>query len=257
MPQSEALIAFEDVSLGYGARTVLSGLTFSILDGDLIGLVGPNGAGKTTVLRGLLRALKPKSGRINWLDGLRFGYVPQRSTLDYTWPLDTLSVVIMGTYDRIGLFKRPGAREQQLGMEALGQVGLQELADRPFTSLSGGQKQRVLIARALIGKPNVLVLDEPTDGMDLVSTNAILGLVRKLHASEKLTVVVVSHQLNEVANYVKRIALVTEGKFQIGALSEILTEKNLTDLYGTPVEVDQVNGKRLIFARDAGGNGIR
>ena len=257
MPPSAALIRFQDVSLGYGARTVLSELTFSILDGDLIGLVGPNGAGKTTVLRGILGSMKPKTGRIHGLAGLRFGYVPQRSTLDYTWPLDTLSVVMMGTYDRIGLFKRPGQRERQLGLEALAQVGLQELAERPFTSLSGGQKQRVLIARALIGKPNVLVLDEPTDGMDLVSTNAILGLVRTLHQRERLTVIVVSHQLNEVANYVKRIALVTEGKFQIGELSEILTEKNLTDLYGIPVEVDQINGKRMVFARAAGGSAIR
>ena len=253
MHREAPLIRFEDVSLGYGARTVLSGLTFSILDGDLLGLVGPNGAGKTTVLRALLGSLKPKGGRIQWLDGLRFGYVPQRSTLDYTWPLDAVNVVMMGTYDRVGLLKRPGLRERELALEALRQVNMHEMAEGPFNSLSGGQKQRVLIARALVGKPNVLVLDEPTDGMDLVSTNAILGLVRRLHRDEKLTVIVVSHQLNEVANYVKRIALVNAGKFQIGAIEEVLTEQNLTDLYGIDVEVDQVGGKRLIFARNGGG----
>lgn len=255
MRRNDAVIHFEDVSLGYGQRTVLSGLTFSIYEGDLLGLVGPNGAGKTTVLRALLGTLHGKSGRIERRDQLRFGYVPQRSTLDYNWPLDALSVVMMGAYDRIGLFKRPGAVERSAAMEALHHVAMGEHALRPFTSLSGGQKQRVLIARALVGRPNVLVLDEPTDGMDLVSTTAILGLVRKLHDEESLTVIVVSHQLNEVANYVHRLALVTEGKFQIGSTEQVLTSANLSDLYGIAVEVDQVNGKRLIFSSEGmGGN---
>jgi manganese/zinc/iron transport system ATP- binding protein len=255
LPRNDSIIRFEDVSLGYGQRTVLSGLTFSILEGDLLGLVGPNGAGKTTLLRALLGALKPRVGRIQWMDELRFGYVPQRSTLDYNWPFDAISVVLMGTYDRIGLLKRPGAAERAAAREALEHVAMGAHADRPFNSLSGGQKQRVLIARALVGRPNVLVLDEPTDGMDLVSTTAILGLVRDLHSAGRLTVIVVSHQLNEVGNYVKRLALVTEGKFQIGNTEDILTATNLTDLYGIPVEVDEVAGKRLIFAAEAtGGN---
>ena len=111
--------------------------------------------------------------------------------------------------------------------------------------------------RVSSGKPTVLVLDEPTDGMDLVSTNSILGLVRRLHELEQLTVIVVSHQLNEVANYVRRIALVTEGNFQIGRIDEILTEQNLSDLYGIPVEVDEVAGKRLIFAENGERLGTR
>jgi manganese/zinc/iron transport system ATP- binding protein len=248
-PDGRPLIRFDSVSLGYGAHTVLSGLSFSINEGDLLGLVGPNGAGKTTVLRAILGSLRPRSGRvIREKEDLQFGYVPQRSTLDYAWPLNTLSVVAMGAYHRIGLLRRPGPQDREAALVALDQVGMGELAERPFTSLSGGQKQRVLIARALIGKPNLLVLDEPTDGMDLVSTTSILGLVRALHETERLTVIVVSHQLNEVANYVQRLALVTEGKFQIGRTEEILTEENLTDLYGIAVEVDEVAGKRLIFA---------
>ena len=242
-----AVITFSNVALGYGSRTVLSGLSFSIHNGDLLALVGPNGAGKTTILRALLGTLLPKSGEVTREAGLRFGYVPQRTTLDLAWPLDSVSVVTMGAYDRIGVFKRAGARAREMAMQALEQVGMAELADHRFSALSGGQKQRVLIARALIGRPTVLVLDEPTDGMDLVSSTSILGLVRALHRNEGLTVIVVSHQLNEVANYVQRLALVTEGKFQIGMTEDILTEKNLSDLYGIPVEVDEVAGKRLIF----------
>jgi ABC-type Mn2+/Zn2+ transport system ATPase subunit len=245
------LIRFENASLGYGQRIVLSGLSFSVNEGDLLGLVGPNGAGKTTVLRAILGSLKPRSGRVTREQDLEFGYVPQRSTLDYAWPLDTMSVVAMGAYHRIGLLRRPGARDRTAAQVALEQVGMGKMADLPFASLSGGQKQRVLIARALIGKPNLLVLDEPTDGMDLVSTNSILGLVRQLHVTERLTVIVVSHQLNEVANYVLRLALVTEGKFQIGRTEDVLTEQNLSDLYGISVEVDEVAGKRLIFAAES------
>jgi ABC-type Mn2+/Zn2+ transport system ATPase subunit len=241
-------IKFSDVTLGYGARPVLSALTFSICEGDLLGLVGPNGAGKTTILRCILGTLQPRQGTVVRAPGLRFGYVPQRSTLDYGWPLDTITVVAMGAYDRIGLLRRPGSRDRAAAHTALEQVGMAHLAERRFASLSGGQKQRVLIARALVGRPTVLVLDEPTDGMDLVSTTSILALVRRLHETERLTVIVVSHQLNEVANYVRRLALVTEGKFQIGATEEILTEDNLSDLYGISVEVDEVGGKRLVFA---------
>jgi ABC-type cobalamin/Fe3+-siderophores transport system ATPase subunit len=126
------------------------------------------------------------------------------------------------------------------------------LADEPLNLLSGGQKQRTLIARALVGQPNVLVLDEPTAGMDLVSTTQILGLVRELHERDNLTVLMVSHALNEVANYVERIALVMNGGFRIGAVDEIVTQSVLSDMYGIPVEVDSFDGHRVVVARRGG-----
>ncbi len=112
-------------------------------------------------------------------------------------------------------------------------------------------EQRALIARALVGDPNVLVLDEPTNGMDLVSTTQILGLVRDLHEESGLTVLMVSHALNEVANYVDRIALVVERGFRIGTVSEIMTEETLTTMYGIPVDVDEMHGHRIVVARRA------
>jgi ABC-type Mn2+/Zn2+ transport system ATPase subunit len=132
-------------------------------------------------------------------------------------------------------------------------VGIEDLAERPLAALSGGQKQRTLIARALVGNPNVLVLDEPTNGMDLVSTTQILGLVRELHERDGLTVLMVSHALNEVANYVERIALVTEGGFRIGPIDEIVGEQVLSQLYGIPVEVASVGGHRIVLARRGNG----
>ena len=244
-----ALVAFDRATLGYGSRAVLTDLTFDIPEGDFLGLVGPNGAGKTTILRNILGSLQPISGTVTRADGLRFGYVPQRDQVDYNFPLQVLDVVLMGRYDRIGLGRRPTKSDCDLAMAALEHVGIADLAHRQLGALSGGQKQRTLIARALVGEPNILVLDEPTTGMDLVATTQILGLVRELHEHDGLTVLMVSHALNEVANYVQRIALVLQGAFRIGPVNEIMTEQTLSAMYGIPVDVSSVNGHRMVVAR--------
>lgn len=244
-----ALIAFDRVTLGYGRRAVLTDLSFRITDGDFLGLVGPNGAGKTTILRAILGSLAPMAGTITRADGLRFGYVPQRDQVDYNFPLRVEDVVLMGRYDRVGLARRPGKHDRERARSALEHVGIAHLADQPLSALSGGQRQRCLIARALVGEPNILVLDEPTNGMDLVSTTQILALVRELHERDALTVLMVSHALNDVANYVRRIALVLEGAFRVGDVNEIMTEETLTEMYGIPVEVSSFEDHRMVFAR--------
>lgn len=244
-----ALITFDGVTLGYGRRPVLTDLRFEIPDGDFLGLVGPNGAGKTTILRAILGSLSPMQGAITRADGLRFGYVPQRDQVDYNFPLEVVDVVLMGRYDRVGLARRPSARDRSRARAALEQVGIANLADEPLAALSGGQRQRALIARALVGEPNLLILDEPTNGMDLISTTQILALVRELHERDGLTVLMVSHALNEVANYVRRIALVLEGAFRIGDVDEIMTEETLSEMYGIPVEVSSFEDHRMVFAR--------
>jgi ABC-type Mn2+/Zn2+ transport system ATPase subunit len=249
-----ALVTFDHATLGYGRRVVLTDLDFEIPEGDFLGLVGPNGAGKTTIVRALLGNLAPLSGAVRRAEGLRFGYVPQRDQVDYGYPLKVIDVVMMGRYDRIGLVRRPSAEDRRLALAALGHVGIPELADRPLSALSGGQKQRTLIARALVGEPTLLVLDEPTTGMDLVATTQILSLVRELHDHDGLTVLMVSHALNEVANYVDRIALVLEGGFRIGRVDEVMTESVLSHMYGIPVDVDSVDGHRIVVARRGAGS---
>ena len=250
-----ALITFDHATLGYGRRVVLSDISFDIPSGDFLGLVGPHGAGKTTILRAILGSLAPLAGTVAKAPALRFGYVPQRDSVDYNFPLKVLDVVMMGRYDRIGLMHRPTREDRDRACAALEHVGIVNLAENPLGALSGGQKQRALIARALVGEPNVLVLDEPTNGMDLVSTTQILGLVRELHERDNLTVLMVSHALNEVANYVERIALVVERGFRIGTVAQIMTEETLTQMYGIPVEVDEMEGHRIVVARRQG-NGI-
>jgi len=244
-----ALVTFDHATLGYGRRVVLKDLTFTIHEGDFLGLVGPNGSGKTTVLRALLGTHPPLSGTVIRAEGLRFGYVPQRDQVDYDYPLTALDVVLMGRYDRIGLGRRPSAQDRARAMTALEQVGIPELAAQHLRNLSGGQRQRTLIARALVGEPNVLVLDEPTNGMDLVSTTQILGLVRDLHERSGITVLMVSHALNEVANYVERIALVMNEAFRIGTVADIMNETVLSEMYGIPVEVSAFEGHRVVIAR--------
>jgi manganese/zinc/iron transport system ATP- binding protein len=246
------LVSFDYATLGYGRRVILSDLTFTIPEGDFLGMVGPNGAGKTTILRAILRTLRPLSGTVTHAPGIRFGYVPQRDQVDYNFPLTVIDVVMMGRYDRIGLGRRPGANDRKLACAALDHVGILDLAGQPLSSLSGGQKQRTLIARALVGQPNVLVLDEPTNGMDLVATTQILGLVRELHERDKLTVLMVSHALNEVANYVERIALVVNAGFRIGTVDEIMSELVLSEMYRIPVEVANLDGHRVVVARRDG-----
>lgn len=243
------LVRFEDAALGYGDRVVLSHLTFTIPEGDFLGIVGPNGAGKTTILRAILDTLRPVAGTVTHAPNLRYGYVPQRDQVDYGFPLKVLDVVMMGRYDRIGLGRRPGREDRRRARGALEHVGIADLADRPLKDLSGGEKQRTLIGRALVGEPNVLILDEPTAGMDLVATTQILGLVRELHERDKLTVLMVSHALNEVANYVERIALVTGGQFTIGTVDQIMSQAVLSDVYGIPVDVDSFRGHRVVVAR--------
>jgi ABC-type Mn2+/Zn2+ transport system ATPase subunit len=235
---------------------VLTDITFDVPAGDFLGLVGPNGAGKTTILRAILGTLTPLSGSVSMASGLRFGYVPQRDSVDYNFPLKVLDVVMMGRYDRIGLMRRPSRDDRNRAYAALEHVGIRNLAEQALSSLSGGQKQRALIARALVGEPNVLVLDEPTNGMDLVSTTQILGLVRELHERDNLTVLMVSHALNEVANYVERIALVVERGFRIGDVGNIMTEETLTQMYGIPVDVDEMHGHRIVVARRGADMGV-
>ena len=251
-----ALITFDHATLGYGRRVVLSDISFEIPAGDFLGLVGPNGAGKTTILRAILGSLEPLQGAVIKAEGLRFGYVPQLDSVDYGFPLKVLDVVMMGRYDRIGLLRRPSKVDRDLARDALEHVGIDHLANQQMNALSGGQKQRVLIARALVGEPNVLVLDEPTNGMDLVSTTQILGLVRELHDRDNLTVLMVSHALNEVVNYVSRIALVVERGFRVGPVAEIMTEDTLTQMYGIPVDVDEMHGHRIVVARRTAPEGM-
>jgi ABC-type Mn2+/Zn2+ transport system ATPase subunit len=245
------LVQLRRASLGYGGKPVLPPLDLDLLRGDFLGLVGPNGSGKTTILRAILGLIEPLSGSVVRTDPrLRFGYVPQRKALDAGWPFRTMDVVLMGLLDRVGLLRRPGPEHRTAALEALERVGIRELAGDSFDTLSGGQRQRTLIARALAGRPNALLLDEPTAGMDLPGTRAILSLLRRFHG-EGLTILLVTHRLNEVANTARRVAVLMADGLRVGPTREILDPEVLSQLYGVQVRAVEVGGRTVILEDEA------
>jgi ABC-type Mn2+/Zn2+ transport system ATPase subunit len=242
------VIQFEGVALGYGRRVVLDAINLTVQAGDFLGIVGPNGAGKTTLLKALLGTLAPLHGRLTHAAGAGlFGYVPQRELVDETFPLTVREMIMMGRFARVGLLRRPQAADEACVVAAADHVGIAPLLGRRYRTLSGGQKQRTLIARALAAEPSVLVLDEPTNGMDLPAEKAIMDLARHLHDHDGLTVIMVSHLLNVVASYVQRLAIVGDGRLDVGPIDTMLTAERLSALYSTPVLVERVDGRIVVL----------
>lgn len=247
----EPLIEFRNVTLGYGRKPVIRDVSFRVEPGEYLGLVGPNGAGKTTIVRAILGTLTPMAGTVfvggGGREKARIGYVPQRDTIDHVLPYSAREVVLMGRYRQIGLLRRPGTEDREIVTRAMRYAGAESFSARSFRDLSGGQKQRVLIARALAMQPEILILDEPTNGMDFSSRFSILQLIGGLHEEQHLTVIMVSHLLDDLANHVRRLAIVQEGIFLVGEVNEILTGANLSGLYRLPVEVVRIGGHTAIL----------
>ena len=229
------LLTLRDVSLGYDGRVVIEHLSFAVEYGECLALVGPNGAGKTTLLRGILGLIPVLAGQIEYgFDRSTSppGYVPQRDTLDPIFPLTVFEVVLMGTYGRLALLRPVGRRQRQLAADCLERVGLADLANRPFWALSGGQKQRVLIARALAVEPNLLLLDEPTAGVDPGAATAIMDLLARLNRDQGLTVVLVSHHLRLVRSLVRSVLWVEDGCVSKGTTEVMLAPERIMDIFG-------------------------
>jgi ABC-type Mn2+/Zn2+ transport system ATPase subunit len=201
MSGPDVLIRLDDVSLGYAGQPVLAHVTLTVERGEYLALLGPNGAGKTTLLRGMLGLVPVLAGRIELgFDAAASppGYVPQRDQLDPIFPLSVFEVVLMGTYAKLPPLRPVGRALRAVAARCLELVGLHELRDRPFWALSGGQKQRVLIARALAVQPQILLLDEPTAGVDAAAELAITDLLAELNRREGLTIVLVTHHLRRI-----------------------------------------------------------
>jgi len=246
---SQPLVSLEGAALGYGREPFLRDVSLVVRRGDFLAVVGPNGGGKTTLLRTLLGVLPPLAGRRTQPGPMRVGYVPQRDHVDAYWPLTVDEVALMGRYRLVGAGRRPAERDRRAVAAALARVGIGDLADRPFRTLSGGQRQRTLIARALASDPELLALDEPTNGMDPAAELDALDVLRSLHRGGDLAVAMVSHRLEAVANYAERLAFVDKDKnlFRVGSLSEMLSPEALGALYGRKVTVREENGRRFVY----------
>ncbi|MGE5400624.1 MAG: metal ABC transporter ATP-binding protein [Ignavibacteriales bacterium] len=242
------IVRFRSVTIGYGKTVILKDINFSIFNNDFIGLVGPNGAGKTTLLKTLLGTLKPLGGTIE-KEPLKFGYVPQRDVVQPLLPYTVFDVVMMGRYSLLGMFKNPTGEDAVIVERCLECVGIKDLRKNNYNSLSGGQRQRTLIARALAVEPDILILDEPTNGMDTPSHYTLLDLISQLHEEQKLTVILVSHLLSDVANIVKKLILLDRNYFHAGSIDEVLSEENLRQTYSSNFLVTKINDEYIITSK--------
>lgn len=241
------LVEFRDVTLAYREdRPVLTGVTLAIQRGEFLGLVGPNGSGKTTFLNALLGLLEPTKGTIE-RSTQGIGYLPQRNSLDPLFPLEARDVVAMGLYGRLGLLRRLSRDDWIEVEEALESTGMRAFSRELFRAMSGGQKQRVLIARALVGDADLLVLDEPTSGLDLTARQSVLDCVERLHKELGLSILFVSHTLDDLTPFVTRLALFQKGGVVAGKPKELLNHHALTELYGHPMQVEVVRGIPRVF----------
>jgi zinc transport system ATP-binding protein len=248
-PSPNTAVEFHDASLAYGRVTVLRNLTFSIEKGDFLGIIGPNGSGKTTILRAILGVVKPIRGTMHVRRELRLGYVMQRQSLDEIFPVSVSDVVAMGRLGRVGALRRFSKGDFEQIERALTITGIADLRRKSYRDLSGGQKQRVLIARALAFEPDVMLLDEPTNDLDIRGESQILKLISDIHRSMGITVVLVSHLLNVVFNHVLRVVFLKDKRSRIYERDEALRPELLSEIYETPVEVGNVGGQYVIVPK--------
>jgi ABC-type Mn2+/Zn2+ transport system ATPase subunit len=226
------LLRLQKVSFGYAKRAVVSGVDLTVDAGAFLGIVGPNGAGKTTLFRGILGLIAPLAGKVERFE-TRIGYVPQRESLDPIYPLRVEEVVHMGAYGRLGGLRTLAHDERELARASLARVGLAARARDSFAALSGGQRQRVLIARALMARPRLLLLDEPTSGVDRGAQKLILDLLIELNQREDLAILLVSHQIGMVRDAVKGCVWVSGGHVRVGDPAVMLSHEHLDELYLT------------------------
>jgi ABC-type Mn2+/Zn2+ transport system ATPase subunit len=248
------VVAGHDLTFGYRRRALFHDVSFDIGRGAILGIVGPNGCGKTTLLRTILGLLPPLRGTVTRASGLTVSYVPQRERLDVILPVTAVDVVLMGRSARLAPLARLGPADHEAAHRALARLDAGALARRPYRSLSGGQQQRVLLARALAADPDLLVLDEPTAGMDLGSEAGIVEFLRDLNRLQGVTILLVTHLLPLVLSLATSIMLFAEDALVQGRLDDVLDEERLTALYGVPVHLGVLAGRRtlVVGAQKAG-----
>jgi ABC-type Mn2+/Zn2+ transport system ATPase subunit len=251
-PMDEALIRMRGVSIGYG-RPLVRPIDLDLCRGEFWGVVGPNGAGKTTLAKTILGLVAPIAGKIETTEkGLRASYTPQRHRLNPQYPLSAFDVALMGSAALLPIGKRPAASHRRRVEEELDRLDMLALGKDRFRTLSGGQQQRVLLARALAADPDILVLDEPAEGMDLVGTADILGFLRTLNGERKMALLMISHHLDDVVSTVDHLCLINQytGTFETGPVTAMVSSDKLTSLYGRRIETHACDGMQHVHVQD-------
>lgn len=248
----KSIIKIENLNIGYNKKNPLlnNNISFNIDSGKVWGIVGPNGSGKTTLVKTILGILKPIEGKVFKDKSIRISYVPQKNNNDSVFPVSVLEVVLMGIiYTKSG-FGTVSKQDIINAKDLLTQLGLKvnEISNKLFSSLSGGQKQRVMIARALITNPDILVLDEPTSGMDILGEAELFLLVEKLSKEKNISVIVVTHGLHLASNHTDNIILFYgENKVEIGKTKDLINSDKLEMIYKQKFIVKNIDGYSIIY----------
>ena len=226
-----------DLTVAYHRKPVIWDVGFDIPPGALVGIVGPNGAGKSTLLKAVMELIPRASGRIQVFgksyrqNRHRVGYVPQRETVDWDFPVDALDVVTMGLYSKVGWCLPVRKKHREAGREALARVGIADLAGRQISQLSGGQQQRTFLARALVQDADLYLMDEPFVGVDAATESAIVDILREMRSNGR-TAVVVHHDLQTVPTYFDFVVLLNMRVVAHGRVEDVFTPENLQKTYG-------------------------
>lgn len=228
------LVSFHDAALGYAHTPALTGLTLDVFGGQALALVGPNGGGKTTLMRGIVGGCQVLSGTVE-VDATRIGLVPQSADLDLTFPVSTAEVVTMGLIAEAGWGRRINADMRERVNAALERVNLSDRAAHRFGTLSGGQRQRVLVARALVARPELVMMDEPFNGLDAPSRDIITGLIADL-TEEGVGVVVSTHDLSLARDVCSQACVLASRLVALGPTEEALAPEVLARAYGSSAD---------------------
>lgn len=245
---SESIIKLENISFAYDSKTILKSINLDIQRGTFMGLVGPNGGGKTTLINIILGLLKPDSGNIflhdepidQFKDWNRIGFVSQKAnTFNKGFPATVYEVVAMGLTAKLGYLRFFNKRAKQQVLHAIDQVGMSEFVNRTIGDLSGGQQQRVFIARALVSEPDLLILDEPTVGIDFKNVERFYELLYRLNSEQQITLLLVTHDTGAMTDYATDVVCLNQSLHFHGRSEEYsaLSTEDLSKIYGHPVQV--------------------
>ncbi len=250
-PEARPVLELKGVTAGYDKSKVLQDVDLKLMPGDFVGLLGPSGSGKTTLLRVILGAVPVQRGEVVVHDrplrgrNNRAGYVPQLETIDWNFPVTVEEAVMMGRTRSNRWLPWYRKQEKELAYDMMQRLGISGLAKRHIRQLSGGQQQRVFLARALVSSPDLLLLDEPTSGVDLKTRDDVMHLLHDLnHAG--VTIVLTTHEINAVAVHLPRIVCLNGSIVADGPPHRVITPHILQEVYGAEMPVIQYHGMTLV-----------